>query len=157
MKKYLLGIGLVLAATVNHAAAQQTVYRGMGEASSQFPSFKKMFKDGLINKKAEVSRYDYNDVYRLKKPLNFMGQSVVLVSDEYMSQYAGCCVSEGWGALVAKNTDLKQLTQFAKANQCSLTEMDQSSTDYYYYKLKQLPKAQYYELSCRERDLENQL
>lgn len=156
MKKYLLGLVITAAATSSHAAVEETVYRGMGEASAQFPSFKKMQKQGLINKKPDISRNDYNDVYKLKKPLQFMGQTVALLSDEYMTQYAGCCVSEGWGAVLAKKSDMKLLTQFAKTNQCSLSKVESDASNYYGFKLKALPTAEYYELSCRERDLENQ-
>ena len=81
-------------------AADMTTYRGMGTAKHDFPTFKTLQAGGFIAKKPEVSRYDYNDVFRIKKPLKFMGQSVVAVSDEYMSQYVGCCVSEGLGGCI---------------------------------------------------------
>jgi len=126
----------------------------MGNAPSQFPSLKTLLNQGTIAKKPDISRYDYNDVYKLKKPLQFMGQSVVLISDEYMSKYVGCCVSEGWGAVFAKTSDIKPLNDFAKKNKCSLSAMDKDASDYYWFNLKKLPKAEYYELSCRERDLE---
>ena len=70
MKKYLLGLVITAAAMSSHAAVEETVYRGMGEASVQFPSFKKMQKQGLINKKPDISRNDYNDVYKLKNRFN---------------------------------------------------------------------------------------
>lgn len=134
-------------------AADMTSYRGMGTAKQDFPTFKVLQAGGFIAKKPEVSRYDYNDVFRIKKPLKFMGQSVVAVSDEYMSQYVGCCVSEGWGAVLSKTADLAALQQFAKKNQCSLGLIANDNTDYYTYILKRRPQAEYYELSCRERDL----
>ena len=56
MKKYLLGLVIATAAMSNHAAVEETVYRGMGEASAQFPSFKKMQKQGIINKKPDISK-----------------------------------------------------------------------------------------------------
>lgn len=87
-------------------AADMTSYRGMGTTKQDFPTFKVLQAGGFIAKKPEVSRYDYNDVFRIKKPLNFMGQSVVAVSDEYMSQYVGCCVSEGWGGCIKQNCGL---------------------------------------------------
>ena len=95
-------------------AADMTSYRGMGTAKQDFPTFKVLQAGGFIAKKPEVSRYDYNDVFRIKKPLKFMGQSVVAVSDEYMSQYVGCFVSEGWGAVFSITADLAALQQFAK-------------------------------------------
>lgn len=134
-------------------AADMTSYRGMGTAKHDFPTFKVLQAGGFIAKKPEVSRYDYNDVFSIKKPLKFMGQNVVAVSDEYMSQYVGCCVSEGWGAVLGKTADLAALQQFAKKNQCTLQARDKETTDYYDRSLKKRPQAEYYELSCRERDL----
>lgn len=43
-----------------------------------------------------------------------MGQNVVLISDEYMSEYVGCCVSEGWGAVFKQTSNLKLIEKFAK-------------------------------------------
>jgi hypothetical protein len=134
-------------------AAEMTTYRGMGTTKSDFPTFKALQAGGFIAKKPEVSRYDYNDVFSIQKPLKFMGQSVVAVSDEYMYEYVGCCVSEGWGAVFRKTTDIAALQQFAQKNQCSLQARDKATTDYYDRSLKSRPQAEYYELSCRERDL----
>ena len=134
-------------------AEEVTEYRGMGIAKDYFPTFQYLKLHGFIAKKPNIKRYDYNDVYNVKKPLSFKGQNVVLLTDEYMSEYVGCCVSEGWGAVIAKTSDLAPLKQFAKKNQCSLSIRDKSNVDYYGSILKKLPKAEYYELSCRERDL----
>lgn len=134
-------------------AADMATYRGMGTAKQDFPTFKTLQAGGFIAKKPEVSRYDYNDVFSIKKPLKFMGQSVVAVSDEYMSEYVGCCVSEGWGAVLSKTADLDALQQFAKKNECTLAARAKDETDYYSHSLKRRPQAEYYELSCRERDL----
>ncbi len=43
-----------------------------------------------------------------------MGQNVVLISDEYMSEYVGCCVSEGWGAVFKQTTNLKLIENLQK-------------------------------------------
>ena len=134
-------------------AEEVTEYRGMGIAKDYFPTFQYLKLHGFIAKKPDIKRYDYNDVYNVKKPLSFKGQNVVLLTDEYMSEYVGCRVSEGWGAVIAKTSDLGPLKQFAKKNQCSLSIRDKSNVDYYGLILKKLPKAEYYELSCRERDL----
>ncbi len=91
-------------------------------------------------------------LYKLKKPYEFMGQNVVLISDEYMSEYVGCCVSEGWGAVFKQTSNLKLIEKFAKTNQCSIGPIE-STSDYYSFKIRSLPKGNYYELSCRERDL----
>ena len=151
MKKFMAAVGLMCCVSLSYA--DESIYRGMGNAKGEFPGLKQLQAQGLIGKKPEVSRYDYNDVYKVKKPFQFLGQKVVLVSDEYMSKYVGCCVSEGWGAVFAKTGDLKPLQQYAKKHQCNLGEIDQDTEDYYNFRFKSLPRAQYYELSCRERDL----
>lgn len=76
-------------------AEEVTEYRGMGIAKDYFPTFQYLKLHGFIAKKPNIKRYDYNDVYNVKKPLSFKGQNVVLLTDEYMSEYVGCCVSEG--------------------------------------------------------------
>ena len=134
-------------------AADMETYRGMGTTKQDFPTFKALKAGGFIAKKPEISRYDYNDVFSIKKPLKFMGQSVVAVSDEYMSEYVGCCVSEGWGAVFKQTTNLKLIEKFAKKNQCNIAPIETDST-YYGFKISSLPKGNYYELSCRERDLD---
>jgi hypothetical protein len=134
-------------------AEERTTYRGMGTTKQEFPTFKALKAGGYIAKKPEIFRYDYNDVYTVKKPIKFMGQTVVAISDEYMSEYIGCCVSEGWGAVLSKKSDLAALQQFTKQHQCSLKPRGQEASDYYDQSLKSYPRAEYYELSCRERDL----
>lgn len=82
-----------------------------------------------------------------------MGQNVVLISDEYMSEYVGCCVSEGWGAVFKQTSNLKLIEKFAKTNQCSIAPVKPDSY-YYGFDFNSLPKGQYYKLSCRGRDLD---
>lgn len=136
-------------------ATEENIYRGLGKGAAQFPDFKTLQQKGLISNKPTVSRADYNDVYQFKKPYQFLGQNFVLLFDEYMSEYAGCCVNEGWGAIFAKASDLKQIQQFAQRNQCKIEKMDLDSKYYYGYEVKKLAKnKEYYELSCRENDVE---
>lgn len=134
-------------------AVEETLYRGLGNASTQFSDFKTLKQKGFLANKPTIARADYNDVYMLKKPYTFLGQKFVLLSDEYMSEYVGCCVNEGWGAVFAKTSDLKKIEQFAQKNQCKIEKM-QSNSEYYGYSLSKLGKAEYYELSCREGDVE---
>lgn len=136
-------------------AVEENIYRGFGNTFIQFPDFKTLKQKGLISNKPTISRADYNDVYQFKKQYQFLGQNFVLLFDEYMLEYAGCCVNEGWGAVFAKHSDLKQIQQFAQKNQCKVEKMNLDSKYYYGYEVKKLPKnKEYYELSCRADDLE---
>ncbi len=153
-KKMYCRLGLLLSvclcATVSQAAEP---YRGL-QAHGVFKDFKTLQQQGFLSKKPQVLRMDYNDVYALKKPLKVLNQQVILLSDEYMSEYVGCCVSEGWGAVIKKQQSLVQLQKFADDNQCSLTPFSlNENPDYYGFSTKKLSKGEYYELSCRERDL----
>ncbi|MCL8352229.1 hypothetical protein M9Y34_17855, partial [Acinetobacter baumannii] len=76
-----------------------------------------------------------------------------LVSDAYMSEYVGCTVSEGWVAVCTRTTTLNLIVTFATTNQCNIAPIETDST-YYGFKISSLPKGNYYELSCRERDLD---
>lgn len=135
---------------LSHADEQ---YRGMGSGEA-FKSFKSLNQQGFISKKPQIARMEYNDVYALKKPLQVLNQQVVLLSDEYMSEYIGCCVSEGWGAIIKKQQALTALQAFAKQHQCALEPFPLKENKYYYgYSTQKLAKGEYYELSCRERDL----
>ncbi|ENV93945.1 hypothetical protein F937_03347 [Acinetobacter calcoaceticus ANC 3680] len=152
MKKILFFSLLSILSSYSFAADNSSVYRGLGTGHHDFLNFKILKQQGLIAKKANISRADYNDVYKLKKTYQFMGQNVALISDEYMSEYVGCCVSEGWGAVFKQTANLKLIQKFAKTNQCNINPIE-SDSNYYGFKISSLPKGNYYELSCRERDL----
>lgn len=157
MGKYLYcGLSFILMSSgLTYAAVPELEqYRGMQGQGAQFKDFKRLTKEGYISQKPQVSRYDYNDVFKVKKPLKFAGQEVIYLTDEYMSEYIGCCVSEGWGALFKKTSALTELKNFANANFCSLKPFDPKDSKYYTQKITAVPQAEYYELSCRERDLE---
>ena len=158
MGKYLYcGLSLVILSggVAAYAAPELEQYRGMQGQGAQFKDFKVLTQQGYISKKPQVSRYDYNDVFKVKKPLQFAGQDVIYITDEYMSEYVGCCVSEGWGALFKKTSALTELKNFANANFCSLKPFNPKDSQYYTQKILAAPQAEYYELSCRERDLES--
>ncbi|QSB54793.1 hypothetical protein I6J48_03655 [Acinetobacter calcoaceticus] len=152
MKKILFLSLVSILSSYSFAEDNSSIYRGLGTGTNDFLKFEILKKQGFIAKKANISRADYNDVYKLKKPYQFMGQNVVLISDEYMSEYVGCCVSEGWGAVFKQTANLKLIQKFAKTNQCNINPIE-SDSNYYGFKISSLPKGNYYELSCRERDL----
>ncbi|HEO1766861.1 TPA: hypothetical protein VAM28_002524 [Acinetobacter baumannii] len=153
MKKLLLLSLVSIFSSYSFAEDNRSTYRGLGTDPEDFLKFQILKQKGFLAKKPNISRADYNDIYKLKKPYEFMGQNVVLISDEYMSEYVGCCVSEGWGAVFKQTTNLKLIEKFAKKNQCNIAPIETNST-YYGFKISSLSKGNYYELSCRERDLD---
>ena len=111
---------------------------------------------GLLGKKPN-QRYDYTDYYLLKKPATFLGHELVLIEEEYITQYIGCCVSPGLGVTVKVRGGAQNLEKFAQAHRCTLTDNVDLAHELREVAIKnRLPKAHYASLSCRERDAERE-
>lgn len=109
---------------------------------------------GLIDSKPN-QRADYTDYYLLKKPVRFMGHELVMIEEEYMSRYIGCCVSPGAGISVKVSGSLKSLEQFARAHRCSLNDNADVQGELASLGIRRkLAPGRYATLSCRERDAE---
>ena len=151
--KYIFLSALMLMPSFGFA---DTVYRGMDQKRVLFKSFSQLKQQAYLTQKPQISRTEYNDIYQLKKPLTFLNQEVMLLSDEYMSEYIGCCVSEGWGAVFKVQNDYEDLKKYATDNYCSLeTIQNPSQEDYYGFAYRKLGKGKLVELSCRARDIQN--
>ena len=113
-------------------------------------------REGYIGKRPD-QRFDYTDYYLLKKPASFMGHALVLIEEEYITQYIGCCVSPGVGVTVKVRGSTQKLQAFARAQRCRLTDpVDiRQLLDEVAIKTR-LPKDHYASLSCRERDAERE-
>lgn len=118
------------------------------------PALQAYIQAGYLDLKPSV-RADYTDYRLLKKPAPFMGQRLVMVEEEYMTQYIGCCVDEGVGAVVRVGGSTAAMEAFAKANACRFEpdyDPEQALTA---NRLGiGLPPGKYARLSCRERDVE---
>lgn len=109
-------------------------------------------REGLLSKHPN-QRFDYTDYYLVKKGAGFLGHKLVLIEEEYITQYIGCCVSPGVGVTVKVRGGSKNLAAFAKANHCTL--LDPVDIDHQLQEIAiktSFPKAHYASLSCRERD-----
>lgn len=134
---------------VNALRLNKETSERLGESGKAIQAY---MRKGMINKKPN-KRLDYTDYYLLKKPAKFMGHDLALIEEEYMSEWVGCCVSEGAGVTVKVVGNIENLEQFAIENGCSLSDkvdLQQNLIDLG-PKLKVLPKH-YASLSCRERD-----
>jgi len=100
------------------------------------------------------SRADYTDYWVVNKPVDFMGHQLVLIEEEYMISYIGCCVSPGMGITVKVKGDVNVLKDFANTNKCSLTINNQSdfNKEVSFVGTVAKEKGEYATLSCRERD-----
>ena len=109
---------------------------------------------GLLGKKPN-QRYDYTDYYLLTQPATFLGHELVLIEEEYITQYIGCCVNPGAGVTVKVHGNTHKLEQFARDNRCTLTDHVDFAHALREVAIKnKVPKARYASLSCRERDAE---
>ena len=98
------------------------------------------------------SRQDYTDYRILKRPARLFGQLIVVLEEEYLKRFVGCCVSPGIGAILQVDADQAALKNFASSNGC-LIDSSRNVVE----RLRQLglkPQAHsYVSLSCRERDI----
>jgi hypothetical protein len=110
-------------------------------------------KRGLLGKKPK-ERSDYTDYWVIKKPIDFMGHKLVIIEEEYMTKFIGCCVSPGLGITVKVNSDVAELKDFARANKCSVTTKNKKEINEEMSFLGVVAKdeGEYVTLSCRERD-----
>jgi hypothetical protein len=110
---------------------------------------------GYLNIKPNT-RTDYTDHWLLKHSAPFLGNDLVMIDEEYMTKFIGCCVNPGL-ILTIRTTPagLNSLRNFAKANKCSLDEnikIDQVFSD---ATIQGAPKmdGSFASLSCRQSDL----
>jgi hypothetical protein len=110
---------------------------------------------GYLDAKPNL-RADYTDYYLLKKPVPFMGHELVMIEEEYMSRWIGCCVSPGAGLSVKVSGSLKPLEQFARVHRCSLNDNSDLQGELASLGIRhKLAPGRYATLSCRERDAEH--
>jgi hypothetical protein len=113
-------------------------------------------REGYVGKHPD-QRFDYTDYYLLKKPASFMGHELVLIEEEYITQYIGCCVSPGVGVTVKVRGSTRKLQAFARAQRCTLRDPVDIRHELNEVAIKaRLPKGHYASLSCRERDAERE-
>jgi hypothetical protein len=110
-------------------------------------------KEGIVDKKPN-QRADYTDYYVINNPTEFMGHELIVIEEEYMDSYIGCCVSPGAGAIIKINGSSENLKNFSKNNYCSLSENIDIKNEMENIGIKKnFPSGNYASLSCRERDI----
>ncbi|SKA74990.1 hypothetical protein SAMN02745130_01455 [Thiothrix eikelboomii] len=166
LKSLLLSLSLAVVMQAAHAAGTtqaSQLEQGLSDALRYDPAKAERIGDsgqaiqaymraGIVNKKPNL-RADYTDYYLVNKPAHFMGHELVMIEEEYMTAYIGCCVNAGAGITVRLTGDDSALQAFAKANACSVENKVDLKTVLKELGLKaKLPAGQYTTLSCRERD-----
>jgi len=164
MYKRLLLLALITIRTATAVAADDKVLEnGLADALRLKPgtteragnsgkAIQAYMREGVVNKKPN-ERADYTDYYIVKKPATFMGHELVVIEEEYMSKYVGCCVNPGAGITVKVNGSPKNLEKFADENKCSFADKVDVQGELGRYGIKAtFSKGRYASLSCREND-----
>lgn len=139
-----LETGLVAALSLKKGTTER-----IGDSGKAIQAY---IRAGLINKKPN-QRADYTDYYLLKKPASFMGHELVVIEEEYMARYVGCCVSPGAGVSLKLTGSAKNLEDFAQLNKCTLKKDVNLQKELQDVSIKAtLRPGSYANLSCRERD-----
>lgn len=121
----------------------------VGDSGKAIQAYMKL---GFTSKKPN-QRADYTDYYLLNKPAKFMGHDLLVIEEEYMLKYVGCCVSPGVGVTVKVVGDTKNLEKFASENRCTLTDHVNIKDELNRISIKaNIPIGNFASLSCRERD-----
>ncbi len=121
-------------------------------AAPSGPAIQAYIQAGYLELKPTV-RADYTDYRLLKRPAHLLGHELLLVEEEYMTQYVGCCVNHGVGAVLRLHGDAGALQRFAQDNGCRVSLPFDAKEELSWTGLPlDWPKGDYARLSCRERD-----
>lgn len=124
----------------------------MERVGSSGKAIQAYMREGFINQRPN-QRADYTDYYLVKKPTKFMGHDLVMIEEEYMSRYVGCCVSPGAGVTVKVVSSTENLEKFANENGCTFSDQVDLQHEIASVGIKiKVPQGNYASLSCRERD-----
>lgn len=115
-------------------------------------AIQEFMKVGIVNKKPEA-RVDYMDLYAIHKPYKIMGHDLVGIGEEYMTQYAGCCVNENVTIVVKSNSNDESLFTFAEQNKCKIDENYDVEQDTQYTKVMLDKNAKYIQIQCRNAQI----
>ena len=164
MKKYIgLVLGLLIAVSPHTVSASEADLQkrllkamqiqdnGKDRQAQARPIVRDLVKAGYLKKRQ--LRLDYADYHFTGKPFNLLGLKLVLLQEEYMDKYAGCCVNPGLRLFFEVNADTRAIEEFASKNACHLDLHDDLLASLKNYEIEhKLPKADYASLSCREND-----
>ncbi|WP_426101423.1 hypothetical protein [Massilia sp. TSP1-1-2] len=139
-----LEAGLIKALSLNPSTRDR-----LGDSGQALQAY---IKAGYLDLKP-AQRADYTDYRVFKKPATLMGHTLVIVEEEYMTRFIGCCVSPGVGVTVRLSGSSDNLEKFADKNGCAFIALEHPQAELSTFGIKaSFPKGKYASLSCRERD-----
>jgi len=107
-------------------------------------------RKGYLTLKPET-RIEYTDYRMLRKKAYLLQQELVVIEEEYMSKWVGCCVSPGVGVIVRVVADTEDLAAFARKHKCSIKEQKDTKRSLEMLSLYK-SSERYLGVSCRSMD-----
>jgi hypothetical protein len=89
----------------------------------------------------------------VRKSATLFGHKLMVLEEEYLVEFIGCCVNEGLGLVVEKNGSVTELETFAIANECAIKEPSDATYSLKLAGVKPKRGATYISISCKEKDL----
>lgn len=161
-KASLLALSLASLSLPSLAAAEANALEKGMAAALQFDPVKEdrgdtgkaiqaYMKAGVVNKKPDL-RIDYDDYYFVNKPSTFLGHELFIIQEEYMTEYAGCCVDPGASLIMRLKGKDDALQAFAKKAVCKVETINMTEKLAYLERKESVPPGTYVELSCHFND-----
>jgi hypothetical protein len=108
---------------------------------------------GILPRRS-TGRFDYTSYYRPSKAANFHGAKLLYFEFEYLEEFIGCCVNDGFG-LILQGTASDEVKDFARENGCKLNDGEQVGLPADIrdeFKTRGVAIDSLFELSCRAND-----
>lgn len=153
----------VVASYASEAPANQDLVEKLLHALRPVPDFKRQENVGAVIREFKAhglvpfrpQRVEYTDFYPLLKRATVFGHDLVLIEEEYLTKFIGCCVNEGGGLVLRINGALDKLENWAEANQCRIEQFRDEKEFLEYSRVRfAVPPGAYARISCRVRDEE---
>jgi len=82
-------------------------------------AIRNLASQGIVST-APTFRTDYTDYRLVKGELYFLGYRVVVITEEYVMQWLGCCPNPGIGVIVQGPVSEASMQSFADRNRCEV-------------------------------------
>jgi hypothetical protein len=146
------------------SASEAELEMGLVQALRPVPDFRRQENAGKAIRAYKAAgilplrpvRSDYTDYYLVTRPTKFLGNELVLVEEEYLIKYIGCCVNQGAGVYVRVVSTTDPLEKFARENMCRFDVYEDAKAvlaEKINFPAK-LPAGRYASLRCHANDEE---
>ena len=142
------------AAPVSDDVALLSEVLGIGKDKDEFyeradVQFDRLVQAGILDDKVQ-ERFDYTSYFPPRREVRFHGAKLLYFEYEYLDEFIGCCVDDGFGLVLQGKPD-SDAVAFAHEHECSIRAGEEV---YLPDELKVDRSVEIYELSCRFSDSE---